>query len=292
MYNESLQTEEYKPIAVSAIHRTPDELGRGDPERDPEIKNLAANIKNQGLRQPITIAERSAEPGQFDVVIGNRRFEAWKMAYPEHPPIKCLVLPKDTTESNQRMLTVSENLLRLNYTHQDRARVIQLLVELWSGDKTSLARALGYSSAKVINDWLVPLDVPENVTQTLKGPPSLVAKRAALIAKLPLPLQKQAAEILNENAGTEFEARKIVNAIKHSPTDNPREVVERLLSQPKSTTVMVHLTEPVNIALEQASAKMHRLTKAKVAEIAVEQFLEREGFLPGPGAAEEASPST
>jgi ParB/RepB/Spo0J family partition protein len=284
---ESLQTEEYKEIAVSAIHRTPDETGRGDPQKDPEIENLARNIKNQGLSQPITVVERALESGQYDVVIGNRRFEAWKMALPDKETIKCLVLPKDTSTTRKDMLTISENILRLNYTAHDRAKVIQRMIENWGGDKTSLAKALGYSSAKVINDWLAPLGLDPEVMQMLKGPASLTAKRATLIAKLPRPAQKQAAEIINEKATSEYEARKIINAIKHSPTEDPKTVVERLQSMPRTTSMMVSLSEPVNVALEKASADA-RLIKAKLAEKAIEEYLTRKGYLAGPAPAPAA----
>ena len=191
---ERYQTKEFAEIAVSAIRNTSDEqnFGRGDPEKDPEVKILAENIKQHGLLQPITVIETqdsTAEKREYETVIGNRRLATFKIAFPEKETIKSLVLPKDTTTTRKDMLTVSENLMRLNYTAIDRAKIIAKILPYWGDDKLRLAKALGYETIAVINEWLEMLEVEADVIGTLKGPVGLVAKRARLIKKLPRALQ-------------------------------------------------------------------------------------------------------
>lgn len=293
-FEPEVQKGEFAEIAVSAIIRTTESIeeGRGDPERDHQIENLARNIQNQGLVQPITVVETDSSTAgarQYEVIIGNRRFEAWKIAFPDKKSIKCLVLPRGPTTARKDMLIASENILRLNYTPMDRARVILRILKYWvdddgNEDRVGLARALGYSTVKVINDWLLPLSIDPAIMEALKGPPELKAKRGQLVAKLPKPVQKLAVEILNERAGTsDYEARRIVNVIKRHPQDPPNEAVERFLREPQTTSLLVTLSEPVNKAMEMAMADL-RLIKARVAEKAIEEFLTKYGYLPGTGA--------
>lgn len=190
MYETLDQAKEYKEIAVSAIRRTNESVkeGRGDPERDPGLENLIRDIKSNGLSHPRTVeliegTDQDGEDGKlYRIVIGNRRFEAVKRAH--WPSLKCLVRP-GLSATRKEVLIFSENIHRLDYTPYERAKVIQRMVDDWGGDKTALAKALGYTSASVINDWLAPLALDPEATETLKKAqlgPAVTAKRTALIA--------------------------------------------------------------------------------------------------------------
>jgi ParB-like chromosome segregation protein Spo0J len=175
------------------------------------------------------------------------------------------------------MLTLSENMLRKNYTPQERAKIIQIMLDNWGGDKTALAKALGYSSAKVIDNWLAPLNLDPEVTEVLRGDSATITRRAALLAKLPRPVQVLTAEILNEKNPSDNEASKIVNAIKQNPNEPPVTVVERLESMPRMTSMIVYLTQNVNDAFEYACREL-RLTKPKLAEKIIEEYLTKEDY--------------
>jgi ParB/RepB/Spo0J family partition protein len=283
------QSGEFTEIAVSAISRTKESIedGRGNPENDRQINNMVRNIQNQGLLQPITVIERqesTRDERLYEVVIGNRRFEAWKRAFPDKKTIKCLVLPKDTSTGRKEMLTVSENILRLNYSAHDRAVVIKKILQFWKDDegnedKRGLANALGYKTPKVINDWLLPLNVDEVIMEKLRGPPELKAKRGPLVARLPKPVQEIVVDILNEKAGTsDYEAKRIVNVVKRHPHEDPREAVERFLNEPQTVSVIVYLSEPLNDAVERAMRDL-RLIKTRVVEKALEEYVRNHGYI-------------
>jgi ParB/RepB/Spo0J family partition protein len=281
------QTKEFTEIAVSAISSTPDKknFGRGDPEKDPKVKELAENMKHYGLLHPITIiesADSTPEKKDFEVVIGKRRFAAWKIAHPDHPPIKCLILPKETTTTRKDMLTVSENLLRVDYDPQDKGKVVQMLLPYWDNDINRLAKALGYETAAVLNDWLAMLDVPEEVMDRLVGPETLRAKRAKLIRKLPLPLQIPAADIINEKGGDTYDVRRFIYALKANPTASPREIAEMIETKPRTKSLMVSISENINLALE-AAVEDTRETKSALGTIAIKEFLTKHGYLDSEG---------
>jgi ParB/RepB/Spo0J family partition protein len=287
MYETLEQADEYKEIAVSAISRTAESMkeGRGDPGKDPAMENLIRDIKNEGLSHPPTVEviegtdKGPADLIRYRIIIGNRRFEAVKLA--GYPTIKCLIRP-GLTSRQKDTLAFSENIHRRGYTPYELAKVIERMVADWGGDRTALAKALGYTSAAVINDWLSPLGLTPEAAEELKKaahlPPRAISRRHTLVSKLPPALQKEAAEIINEKATTDHEVRKIVNVINQHQGEPVRVVVERFLREPKTITVLVSLSEPVHTALGQA-ADEKRLTKARVAEKAIEEFLTNNGYL-------------
>ena len=281
MYETLEQLKNIVHIPVWKISRSDATEGRGDPKLDAAMESLVNNIKNQGLIHAITVdvikgTEESEDTKRYKVVVGDRRFEAVKIAGKE--TIKSVVLPSSMSASEKEMLTLSENILRRNYTLHERAKVVQKMLENWDNDKTALARALGYSSAAVIDTWLAPLNLDPAAVEVLKGPSALITKRAALLAKLPKPVQVLTAEIINEKNPNDHDLRKMVSAIKNNPDVPPRTVVENLDSLPRMTSMLVYLTQNVNEAFEEACKKLN-LTKPKLAEKIIEEYLIREGYL-------------
>jgi ParB-like chromosome segregation protein Spo0J len=172
--------------------------------------------------------------------------------------------------------------LLVTLSSDDRARVIAKILPYWGNDRLRLAKALGYETTAVINEWLEMLEVEADVIETLKGPSALVAKRARLIKKLPRPLQIPAAEVLNERGLTDYDTRKFINALIHNPTESPSKVAEMLEAMPRTKTVMVSLSENVNLAYEAAMVDF-RLIKSKLLEKAAIEFVTKHGYLDAEG---------
>ena len=268
-------------IPLVKISRSDKTVARGDPNQDDEIADLMRNIKNNGLLNPITVAiirgtEENEDTKRYTIVTGNRRYEAIKRL--DIKTIKAFVLPFGMTAPEHEMLTLSENMLRKNYTPEERARIIQLMLESWGGDSKSLAQALGYSSARMIDKWLSTLNLDPATARRIIGTPAQIQKRSELVAKLPVPSQGPTVDILNEKNPSDNEASVMVTAIRRHPTVPPREVVENLLSQPQRTTMQVGLNEKENEALELACAKA-RLTKPALIEKIIGDYLRDNGFL-------------
>lgn len=290
--SDKYQIDELREIAVSAISSTSDKtnFGRGDPVKDPTVKELAENMKQtKVLLHPITVIERAdstPEQRRYDVVIGHRRFAAWKTAFPEKKTIRCLVLPSDTTTTRKDMLTVSENLLRLDYDPQDKGKVIQMLLPYWDNDLKRLATALGYETTAVLQEWLDMLEIPQDVIERLKGPEPLKVKRARLLRKLPLPLQGPAADIINERGGDYYDVRKFVYALKEHPSASPEDIADMIASKPRTKSLFVSISENTSNAMDIASEDFH-MTKAELAAKAINDLLNKQGYFDSEGKAVE-----
>jgi ParB/RepB/Spo0J family partition protein len=282
------QPNEYEEIKVSSIIAITDEsnLYRGS-ETDPEIKELAANIKQIGLLQPITIKElpdSTEDKKLYKVTIGNRRLVAWKKAFPESETIKCFVLSKDTNIVRERMGSISENIFRLSIDPQDKGKVIKELLPLYDNNPSSLARALGYESADQINKWLDLVNVQPTIIKSLRGSEYLVTDRALIVSKLDPRIQKDVIEILNQRPFTDFKTKKFVNYVKTYPMKPVKEVLEMMESEPKSISVHAKFSQSVNLALIYAS-RNNGISKSEMVTLAVKEYLKSEGYLDTDGKA-------
>jgi ParB family transcriptional regulator, chromosome partitioning protein len=242
------------------------------------IEDLARSIKNQGVLEPLLVNESNRGERNYEIIAGARRAEAARKAGLETVP--CLVMSVNPTQAE--LISIIENVQRLNYSAIERARVIEKIVERVGGNKSKTAEALGFSSSKVISEWLSPLDLDPEALNTLKpiaGP--TMNRRTALLSTVPKNKQKTVAELLNEKARDEGQVRKIVNAVKEHPTEDPRTVVERLEKIPKPISVQVFLHERLNNALEQACQK-ERLSKSNLIQKFIEERLTQDGYLSKP----------
>jgi hypothetical protein len=105
----------------------------------------------------------------------------------------------------------------------ERAQVVEKIVERFGGNKTKAAEALGFSSPKVISEWLSPLELEPEALSILKPVVGhSMNRRMALLSTVPRSKQEAVAEILNEKARDESQIRKIVSAVKEHPTEEPR----------------------------------------------------------------------
>lgn len=140
-------------------------LGRGrlQPRRvidGPELTKLAQSIRADGLIQPILV--RRAPAGKYEVVAGERRWLAAKLAGLESVP--CVVA--DVSDRATLVLALIENLHRADLSPIDQALAIQQLVAQFSMTHREIADGIGKSRATVTN-LLRLLELPENVRSML-----------------------------------------------------------------------------------------------------------------------------
>lgn len=92
-----------------------------------EVFELAADIKKNGLINPITVRPKG---DRFEIVAGHRRFLAHR--YGGMPQIKCVV--RDLTDTEAFAVMTSENLVREDVNPVDEAVHTKRLMEMNNGD--------------------------------------------------------------------------------------------------------------------------------------------------------------
>ena len=91
---------------------------------DEDIKSLAESIKNYGVRQPLSVIRCQNEPGTFEIVSGERRAKAAKIAGLDKVP--CIII---NDSQNAEAIAVIENIQRKDLHPVELARAYEFLRE-------------------------------------------------------------------------------------------------------------------------------------------------------------------
>jgi len=121
---------------------------------------LADSLRERGVLQPVLL--RPVVGGTYELIAGERRWRAARMAGFEHVP--ALVRPHDDAESLE--LALIENMAREDLNPVEEARACALLVEELGLTREDVGRRVGRSRVAVSN-LLRILDLPDEVIELL-----------------------------------------------------------------------------------------------------------------------------
>ena len=109
------------------------------------LQELAASIRKQGLMQPILA--RPIDKGQYEIIAGERRWRAAKMAGLSVVP----VLVREVPDSAALAMALIENIQRENLNPLEEANGVQRLVTEFKLTHQEAADAIGRSRAATTN---------------------------------------------------------------------------------------------------------------------------------------------
>ncbi|MBB1632784.1 ParB/RepB/Spo0J family partition protein [Cupriavidus sp. UME77] len=110
------------------------------------LQELAASIRAQGLMQPILV-RRVAEPDRYEIIAGERRFRASRIAGLEEVP----VLVKDVADEAAAAMALIENIQREDLNPLEEAQGIMRLVREFNFTHEQAAESVGRSRSAVSN---------------------------------------------------------------------------------------------------------------------------------------------
>lgn len=130
-------------IQLVAIEPNPDQPRQtATPEEDAE---LAADIKERGLLQPVIVRPLGGAGGRYELVAGERRCRAARAAGLEQVP--AIVRSYDDREA--RTVAAIENLQRKDLEPQDEARYFKFLADEYNLSNRQIAEGLHKSASYV-----------------------------------------------------------------------------------------------------------------------------------------------
>jgi ParB family transcriptional regulator, chromosome partitioning protein len=133
-------------------------------ESSPELlEELVASIKATGLIQPLIVRPVPGLPHQFEVVAGERRFRAARLAGLTDIP----VIIREFSDQEALAISLIENIQREELSPADEARTLRRLIEEFALTHEQIAHAIGRSRAAVSN-LLRLLDLPAEVTTMIE----------------------------------------------------------------------------------------------------------------------------
>lgn len=153
---ESVNTAEVKHLPIASIRPNPHQPRK---EFDPEaLQDLCNSIKSQGVLQPVLVRPISGGDIPYELVAGERRMRASKMAGLTEIP----ALVRSLTDMETLAIALIENLQRADLNAIEEARGFQQLLKDFGLSQEELARQVGKSRSALANSLRL-LNLPEDI---------------------------------------------------------------------------------------------------------------------------------
>ena len=178
------------------------------------LEELTASIKSQGVIQPLIVRKTSA--GNFELVAGERRLRASKMAGLSEVPI----VVKDLSEEEIIKMGLIENLQREDLNPLDEAKGIQRLQQEFNVTQEDLGLSLGKSRTAITNSLrLLQLAKP---VQTMLEEGSLSMGHARPLLTLPEAIQEKFANKIVKSGLSTRQAEKLAKSYQQEKGAKPQ----------------------------------------------------------------------
>jgi len=148
--NALLQTVESTTSGLEQVRLDLIDPNPSQPRRDfPEdsLAELADSIRASGIVQPILLRRSAPAEGRYQLVVGERRWRAARMARLETVP----AMIRELTDQDALELALTENLLRQDLNPLEVARAYQALQETYHLSHEEVAERLGINRSSVTN---------------------------------------------------------------------------------------------------------------------------------------------
>lgn len=166
---------------------------------DAELQELAASIKEKGVLQPILLRAVTGRPYMYEIVAGERRFRASKIAGLNEIP----ALVKKITDENAMEIALIENVQRENLNPIEEAAAYKNLMDKCEYAMSDVSRLIGKSESYIKNTIRL-LSLPTAVTDMVEqGSLSPSHARALAVAENPVQLANEIVEKKMSVAETE-----------------------------------------------------------------------------------------
>lgn len=130
---------------------------------DEALQSLADSILAHGVLQPIIVRENAGFPGTYEIIAGERRWRASKIAGLSEIP----AITVDGDDLKVAQIALVENVQREDLNPVEEALAYSALVERFGLTQDQLSKEVGKSRSAIAN-MLRLLDLPEEVLTLLK----------------------------------------------------------------------------------------------------------------------------
>lgn len=174
-----------KQIPLAQIGANPDQPRKTF--TDAELADLAASIKEKGVLQPILLRAVANRPYMYEIVAGERRYRASKMAGLAEIP----ALVKTLDDGNAMEIALIENVQRENLNPIEEAAAYKNIMEKCGYSMDDVSRLIGKSESHIRN-MLRICALPDSVKEMVKsGELSASHARTIAVAENPAELARE-----------------------------------------------------------------------------------------------------
>ncbi|QBP17714.1 ParB/RepB/Spo0J family partition protein [Acetilactobacillus jinshanensis] len=141
------------------------------------LNGLAQSIKEDGVFQPIIVRKSLHHAGQYEILAGERRFRASKIAKKQTIP----AIVRNATNEQMMEIAVMENLQREDLTPLEEAKAYNTLMIKLHLTQSQVSKRLGKSRPYIAN-YLRLLGLPTEVKAMLQNKQLSMGQARALLA--------------------------------------------------------------------------------------------------------------
>lgn len=192
-FNEINDNETVQDVKLSLIRPNPYQPRRTFDQK--ALRELASSVQESGVFQPIILRQPDPKLKRYELIAGERRFRASKLA--KQTTIPAII----RTMSDEKMMEVAvlENLQREDLTPLEEAQAYQTLMDKLSLTQAQVAKRLGKSRPYIAN-YLRLLGLPNEIKELVSaGKLSMGQARTLLGLKDRKQLVKLAKQAVEKN---------------------------------------------------------------------------------------------
>jgi ParB/RepB/Spo0J family partition protein len=233
------------------------------------IDELAKSIEEQGLLQPIIVHKIN---GNYELIAGQRRLTALIKLGRKTVPAMIV----DTSDPNTMMLiSLIENIQRVDIDERDRAAAIEKLVDANNGDYAAVAKMLGKSEG-TIRSYSGYHGVPDEL-KTLKE--KQIFDRSQVISLTRMLGPDKAVEVGKEiSTFPKRERERALRGIRKYTALQPEEVISWAKSETTEKQLTIRFMSSIMTALERAAADRDESPTDTIHYI-VREWLEKRNYI-------------
>ncbi|QEK39130.1 ParB/RepB/Spo0J family partition protein [Candidatus Nesciobacter abundans] len=214
------ETSQFKEISIKKLH--PSKFQTRTEFKESEIEELSATIKTNGILQPIIVKKTELSSSnteqKFEIIAGERRFRAAKLAGLENIP--CRVVNWSEEEIIEANLL--ENIQRSQLNGIEEARAYKKLLDKYSITQEELSKKVGKSRSHIAN-LVRLLKLPENIqNEILKGNLTVGHGKALLQKENTQLMEEELGRILKENLSVRDIENRSNNVPENMNDYNPK----------------------------------------------------------------------
>ena len=220
------------------------------------LEVLADSIAAYGVLQPIIVRENASAPGLYEIIAGERRWRASKMAGLTEIP----AIVFDGDELRAAQVALIENIQREDLNPVEEAFGYGALIEKFGLTQEQVAKQVGKSRSAVAN-MLRLLDLPDEALEMLKSGDITAGHARALLG---LSDDDQIMDLANKIVARGLSVREVEYAVKRINQRFDEAEEERVHPQ-----VSVHMKELERKAMSALGRKVRisRSSKRRVVEL-------------------------
>ena len=260
--------EMLKISAVEPRHDQPRKTFEGE-----SLEALAESVQKYGVLQPIIVRPNQIIDDTYEIIAGERRWRAAKLAGLDEIP--AVILDGDDLKIAQ--VAIIENIQREDLNAVEEALAYQGLMERFDLTQDQVSKQVGKSRSAIAN-LLRLLDLPEEVLVMLKNDEISAGHARALLA---LNNEADMLALANKIVEKQLSVREVESAVKRLNTIPELEEIDD--TDAVNTTVMtkIHLRELEKRSRETLGRKVKIVNNAKkkVVEIAFDSDEDLETLL-------------